>query len=146
LQIAVQTEIDAPAGVVFEYISDLANNSKWQSGVEATTWTSSPPGAVGSTCEQTMESGAVVEYLVTALTPGRSITIESQKGAVIPTTVTRTVQVLSESKSRIRVELTARPQGWRFFAGPLVSRAIRREMEADYRRLKRVLEPAEPDT
>jgi uncharacterized membrane protein len=140
LQVTVQTDIDAPADVVFEYIADLSNNPSWQSGVETTTWTSPPPVAVGSTCEQALESGAVVEYVVTALTPGQSITIETQPGPAIQTTVTRTVKVLSESTSRVRVDLTGHPRGWRRLTAPLLPRVVRVAIRSDYRRLKRVLE------
>ena len=143
LQVTVQTEIDAPADAVFDYIADLSNNPNWQSGVETTMWTSPPPVAVGSTCEQTLDSGTVVEYVVTALLPRRSITIETRRGAVIPTTVTRTVQVLNEAKSRVRMDLTGHPRGWRRLTAPLVPRAIRGAIGSDYRRLKRVLEAAQ---
>jgi hypothetical protein len=103
--------------------------------------------AVGSTCEQAVESGVVVEYVVTGLVPGRSITIETRRGSVIETTVTRTVEPLEESKCRVRMDLTGRTRGWRRLTAPLLSRAVRGPIHSDYRRLKRVLEAAdEPDT
>ncbi len=147
MRLTVQTEIDAAADVVFAYIADLSNNPHWQSGVEATTWTSPPPVAVGSTCEQAVESGVVVEYVVTELTPGRSITLKTRRGPVIQTTVTRTVEPLGKSKCRVRMDLTGHTRGWRRLTAPLLSRAVRGSIHSDYRRLKRVLEATdEPDT
>lgn len=147
LRVTVQTEMDAPADAVFAYVADLSNNPHWQNGVGSTRWTSPPPIAVGSTCEQTMESGAAVEYVVTALEPHRSITIETKQGAVIPTSVTRTIQVLGESRTRIRMDLDGHPRGWRRLTTPLLQPLVRKDIRADYRRLKQVLEADEtPDT
>lgn len=139
--VTVNTEIDLPAAEVYAFVADLSNNASWQFGIESTEWTSDPPVRVGSTYDQTTEyKGIVTGYEVTAIEPGRSITVETRRGATIPTTVTRTVQVLNESQCRLRVDLVGQLRGWRLLTKPLVMRMIRRSIESDYRRLKRQLE------
>ena len=41
--------INRPQQEVFDFVTDLANDSKWQSGVELSEWTSDDPPAIGST-------------------------------------------------------------------------------------------------
>ncbi len=141
MQVTVNIEIAAPAADVFAYVADLTNNPNWQSGIESTQWTSPPPLALGATAKQQLDGGkAAVEYRVTALEPGRSITVETLAGAAIPVTVTRTVQMLNESSTRLRMDLVGHPPGWRRLTTPLLRRLVRRDIASDYRRLKRILE------
>lgn len=136
-----RTEIDVPAATLFAYVADFSNNPAWQSGIRSTDWTSSPPIRAGSTYDQhTYYPDTVTSYEIIAMEPGRSITTESRAGATMPTTVTRTVDPLSESRCRVTVDLTARPRGFRRLIKPLLVRMVRKSIEADYRRLKRLLE------
>ncbi len=141
LTATISTEIERPAETVYEYVADMTNNPAWQFGVESTEWTSERRGGIGSTYDQTMEfKGQDTSYVVTATEQGRSITVQSGAGATIATTVTRTVEVLNENRCRVRVELAGRLPGWRKLTKPLASRMIRRSLESDYQRLKRLLE------
>jgi uncharacterized membrane protein len=146
-KVTITTEIEAPAEVVYAYLADLSNNSSWQSGIASTNWTSRPPIRVGSTYDQRMDyKDMVIGYEVTAIDPGRSITVESGRGATVPTTVTRTVQDLGESLSRVEVDLVGELRSWRQISKPMVTRAIRRSVGADYRRLKEQLEAGNEPT
>lgn len=139
--VTVTTEIERPAAPTYDYIADFTNNPNWQFGIESTEWTSEPPTAAGSTYRQTMEyKGLVTTYVVVNMEAGRSITVRSQEDATIPTTVTRTVQMLNDYRCRVRVDLEGRLRGLRRLTRPLVTRTIRRSIESDYRRLKRLLE------
>ena len=139
--VSVSTEIEVAAGSTYDYISDPTNNSEWQFGIESTEWTSPPPFGVGSTYRQTMEyKGQVTDYAVVAIDAGRTISVQSQHDAAIPTTVTRTVLMLNDEKCRVRVDLQGGLRGLRRLTKPLVTRMIRRSIESDYRRLKRMLE------
>ncbi len=145
IRITTSIEVEAPADRVYSYMSDFTNNAAWQSGVESTEWTSAPPLRVGSTYDQTMEyKGIVTSYAITAIDPDLSITTESETGATIHTTVTRTVRALHENRCRVTVDLVGRPQGLRRLSKPLLARVVRKSVVADYRRLKRLLESA-PD-
>ena len=143
MRIEVRTEVEAPKELVFRYVADLTNNPVWQSGVAETTWTSPLPVTPGTTCEQRLDDGSVVRYRVVAVDPGESITIESLPGASVAATITRTVQELGVARSRVRMELQGRVRGWRFLLTPLMKWLIRRAIESDYRRLKRVMEAEE---
>jgi uncharacterized membrane protein len=146
-KVTITTEIEAPAEVVYAYLADLSNNSSWQSGIASTNWTSRPPIRVGSTYDQRTEyKDMVIGYEVTAIDPGRSITVESRRGANVPTTVTRTVQELDESRCRVEVDLVGELRSWRQITTPMVTRAIRRAVGADYRQLKEQLEADQSDS
>ena len=139
--ITIEKQIKAPADVVFAYLADFANNPEWQSGIESTVWTSDPPIRVGSTYRQTIEyRDQVTSYQVTALEPGRSITVESREGATIPTKVTRTVEPSDDASCVVRVNLVGEPSGWRRVIQRSVIGAIRRSLEVDYTVLQRRLE------
>lgn len=140
MQTSVLVEIDAPGPTVFAYVADLTNNPEWQSGVTSAEWGTGGPPELGASCRQTMDDGSVVVYRVVALEPGKSITVEPESGSTLATAVTRTVQVLNDSRCRVRMDLVGRIRGWRLFLRPLVIRVIRTSIEADYRRLKRLLE------
>lgn len=142
INVVIKTEIDVPAAEAFAYVADFSNNVEWQSGIQSTTWTSPPPIRVGSTYDQHADyKDTVTRYEITAIEPGHAITAASRQGATFPITVTRTVDSLGESRCRITVDLVGHPQGWRRFAKPLVVKMVRKSIDADYRRLKRMLEP-----
>ena len=143
MRIVINTEIDVPAEAAFDYIADLTNNPEWQSGVTDTVWTAPLPVVIGATCEQRHTDGSVVEYQVVALDPGKSISIKTLPGASVAAVITRTVHKLNDSRSRVRMELEGRVQGWRALLTPLSKRLITRAIEADYRRLKKRLESEE---
>ena len=146
IKLTVRTEIKVPAKETFLYVKDFSNNAKWQSGIKSTDWTSPPPIRVGSTYDQLADyKDTVTGYEIIAIEPGRSITTESRRGATFPITVTRRVDPLGPSRCRITVDLVGHPRGWRRFARPLVVTTVRKSIEADYRRLKRLLETTGDD-
>jgi hypothetical protein len=87
----------------------------------------------------------VTGYEITAIEPGHSVTTESRDGATFPVSVTRTVMPLSDTRCRITVDLIGHPRGFRRLLKPLVVKAVRDAIAADYRRLKRRLENADED-
>ena len=146
INVTIRTEIDVPAADAFAYVEDFSNNAAWQSGIKSTVWTSPPPIQPGSTFDQTADyKDTVTSYEITAIEPGHAITTESRAGATFPIVVTRTVVPLSESRCRITVDLVGYPHGFRRLIKPLVVKAVRDSVEADYRRLKRLLEPVEEE-
>ena len=144
INVTIRTEIDVPAEEAFEYVADFSNNESWQSGIQSTAWTSAPPIRVGSTYDQQLDyKNTVTGYEITAIEPGQSITTESREGATFPVTFTRAVVPLSATRCRITVDLIGHPRGFRRLVKPLVAKAVRDSIEADYRRLKRRLEHAD---
>ena len=141
IEVTVVTEIDVPAGVAFAYLADVTNNSEWQHGVKSTNWTSSSRGEVGATYDQMLDyRNQVTSYRVTALDPGRSISVETVGQATIPTTVTRAVEPRAEDSCTVRVTIVGHPRGLRRLARRAITKAVRRATEVDYTVLKRKLE------
>ena len=146
INVTIRTEIEVPADEAFDYVADFSNNTVWQSGIQATDWTSPSPIRVGSTYDQQLDyRNTVTSYEITAIEPGQSITTESREGATFPVTVTRTVVPLSDTRCRITVDLVGYPRGFRRLVKPLVVKVVRDSIEADYRRLKRQLEARPED-
>ena len=142
--IEIEKQIKAPAGAVFAYLADFANNPEWQSSVISTVWTSEPPIRVGSTYRQTIDyRDQTTTYEVTSLQPGRSITVQSGAEAEIPTEVTRTVEAIAEKSCVVRVRLVGRPRGWRRAIQRTIIGTIRRSLDLDYITLQRRFERAE---
>ncbi len=135
-------DIGRPAEAVFEYISNMALNTTWQAGMRECRVTSELPLAVGSTYEQVASFiGREVRssFVVTALEPGRSITIESVQ-STFPITVTRTVEPLDDDRSRVSAVIEGGPDGIMGLLAPLMKRMAQRTVRGDYRRLKSLLE------
>ena len=145
INVVVRTEINVPVEEAYAYVIDFSKNAEWQSGIQSTDWTSPPPIRVGSTYDQHADyKDTVTSYEITAVEPGRSVTTQSKQGATFPITVTRTVDPLGDFRCRITVDLVGHPGGLRRLLKPLVAKMVRKSVEADYRRLKRLLE-AEPE-
>ena len=143
IEVTVTTEVGVAADTVFTYLADVTRNHEWQDGVESTEWTSSPPGEIGSTYKQTMEyRNQVARYRVTALEPGRSITVESVGKATIPTVVTRSVEERSTDGCFVHVTIVGHLRGLRRMTRGALEKMIRKTTEIDYTVLKRLLESA----
>jgi uncharacterized membrane protein len=135
-------EIDRPADEVFAFLADMANNPSWQKGQQRCAWTSPPPLAVGSTYDQEARFlGRTItsSFEVTELEPGRRIRIETV-GGPMAIDVTRTAEPLTEKRSRVTARVRGSAPGPLRLLGPLLDRIVRRNVDADYRRLKSLLE------
>ena len=131
-------EIDRPASEVFDYVADATHNPEWQSGMRSCRWTSEASMSIGATYAQEasfMGRTISTHFVVTELTPGRSISIESTE-STFPIQVTRTVEPLSEGSCIVTAHVRGQPTGMlKLFSG-LVKKSIRK----DYAVLKRKLE------
>lgn len=76
----------------------------------------------------------VIEY-----DPGRVITMRSDVGT-FPIQVRRRVDPLGPESTRVTAEISGEPAGLFRLAGPLLQRLAQRSVDADYDRLKRLLE------
>src|SRR5262249_23290917 len=95
--VVVDQEIERPAEVVWEYMENAEHNPEWQSNMRSAHWTTEPPIAVGSRYEQLarfLGKDVRTSFEVTALEPGRSITISSLPGSSFPIRITREVEPL----------------------------------------------------
>ena len=142
MTMSASVEIERPASAVFDYISNMELNTTWQAGMRECRVTSEPPLAVGSTYEQVasfMGRPVRSSFVVTALEPGHSITIETVE-STFPIKVTRTVEPLGESRTRASASIEGGPGGIVGLLAPLMKRMAQRSVRGDYRRLKSLLE------
>ena len=84
INITISTEIDVPADEAFAFLADFSNNPAWQSGVDATEWTSTPPIRVGSTYDQTVEFREYSDSLVRERMPAESSVITRAPRVLVP--------------------------------------------------------------
>ena len=130
-------EIARPAADVFDFVSDFENNPLWQGGMVACQWTSAERMVVGATYQQEarfLGRAIRTHFRVTAVDPGRSISIESTQ-STFPIQVTRTVEPTSVG-CRVTAHVRGQPTGvLRLFSG-----MVRRSVASDYAALKALLE------
>ena len=147
MDLNARRDIDRPAAEVFAFVSDSSNNPRWQKGQLSCVWTSPPPIGVGSTYDQearflgrlVRNTFEVIEYQA-----GHAITIRSVEGS-FPITVRRTVEPLSPKQSRVSAEISGEPGSIFSVAGPLLRRFAQRSVDADYDRLKLLLDSGDVD-
>jgi uncharacterized membrane protein len=141
--IVVEEEIERTAEVVWEYMENAEHNPEWLTNMRSARWTTEPPIAVGSRYEQTarfLGKDVRTSFEVTALAPGRSITISSLPGSSFPIRITRKVEPLGPQRTRVRELAEGDASGFYGVAGRLIRPIVRRNIVGAYRRLKRLLE------
>ena len=140
--ITTSAEIARPASEVFAYVSDMANNPRWQQGQQRCEWTSEPPHGLGSTYEQEARfMGRTIRssFEVTEFDDGRLIRIVST-GGTMPIEVTRSVEPIDDLRSRVTARVQGDPPAMFKILGPLLDRMVKRNVTKDYERLKAILE------
>jgi hypothetical protein len=146
VRLSASRDIARAAEEVFVFISDSSNNPKWQKGQQSCVWTTTPPIGVGSSYDQEARFlGRSVRnrFEVIAYEPGRTITIRSTEGS-FPIEVKRSVEPLDETSSRVTAEIRGEPGGVFRIGGALLQRLAQRSVDADYDRLKGLLESGGP--
>ncbi len=142
IHVTAAVRIARAATDVFDYVANFENNPAWQQGMRSARFTSEPPLRVGSTYAQEARFlGKRIEsqFEVTALDPGRSITIETRE-STFPIQVTRSVVPDDDGGCTVSAEVSGSPSGVFAIAAPLMRRMVARSVRKDYARLKQVLE------
>lgn len=139
--VAVETVVARPRDVVAAYASDPRNDAEWIGALTEVRVLTDPPFGVGSRVLRVASFlGRRVEYVneVTDLDPGRRLAMRSVK-APFPMTVVYEWEDAGEDGTRMRIRAGGDASGFYRVAGPLLSRAVRRGIEGDLERLRRVL-------
>lgn len=142
MELVATRVVARPADEVFAFISDSSNNPRSQKGQQLCVWTTPPPVGVGSRYDQRarfLVRSVLNRFEVISLEPGRSMTIQSTEGS-FPIQVTRSVEPLDEKHSRVRAEIQGEPGRLFRIGGRLLQLLAQRSVDADYDRLKRLLE------
>ena len=144
IEVNVAVEIKRPPAVVFDYLADMSNNPVWQRGMQSCTWTSEPPLRLGSTYDQRasfLGREIVSSFEVVEFEPGERIRIQTTSGSM-PIDVTREVERMDETTSRVSAVVRGSPSGLMAVARPIMRALVRRSVRSDYGRLKAILEGA----
>jgi len=142
VKVTSSIEINRPAAEVFELISDMSENPRWQKGQVRCTWTSDPPIGLGSTYDQEarlLGKSIRSTFEVTEYEQGERIRIVSTTGTMF-IDVTRTVEPLGKDSCKVGAVVRGDATGAMRLLGPLLPRVVRSSVGKDYQRLKEILE------
>ena len=143
LEIVSGAYIAAPSGVVFSLISDFEKNPTWQSGMQSCVFTTPPPLGVGSRYDQSatfLGRTAVSTFEVVEFIEGRLVKATSIAGS-FPVTFTRSVEP-EGAGTRVKAIVQGSASGFFKLATPLLRRLVKRSIDGDYERLKKLVESA----
>ena len=141
--VVVQIEIDRPCEVVWEFMQNAEHNPEWLHNMESARWTTAPPVRVGSRYEQVarfLGKEVRTKFEVTALEPGRLITISSLPGSSFPLEIKREVEPLGADRCRVKETAGGDSSGFYRIADPLMRPVVRHNIARAYRGLKQMLE------
>ena len=133
--------INRPIGEVFAYMADPANNSQWQSGLVESRATSEGPVAVGARGMEVRQFlGRRIEstYEITQYEADKNLGFKVISGP-IPMEGGYTFESI-EGGTRVAFEIQGEVGGFFRLGEPIVSRMVRRQVEADFNNLKDLLE------
>ena len=134
--------INKPVAVVFAYVSDTANDPKWQAGVESVT-EEGPSNVVGSKYTEVrkfmgQEMKSTLE--VTAFVANTKIASKVVKGPV-PFEATVTFEA-SGSGTKMTTHVEGEPKGFFKVAEGALRGQLEKSLDEDGKRLKAILEAA----
>lgn len=146
VRISSGVDVAVPPEQAWAVIADFARNPDWQGGMESCTWLTEPPVTVGSRYQQEarfLGRTITTTFEVVALDePGEqgraSITIHSIV-STFPLQVTRTVEPAADG-CHVGARVAGQPSGWMGWFGPVMAAMVQRSVDADYRRLRELLE------
>jgi uncharacterized membrane protein len=141
MRVEVQIEIDRSVEDVFAYITNFENNPKWQKGMVSCTFTTEPPVGKGTRYTQVAQfMGRTIEskFLVTKYIPDERVEFETTE-STFPIQIVRSVSA-ANGGTQVNAIISGQPDGLMKFFAPLAQIMMRRSIEADYARLKALLE------
>lgn len=141
IRVEVEIMIERPPDEVFAYITNFENNPAWQSGMKSCEFTTEPPLRVGSRYKQVaafLGREIISEFEVQEYKPNQTIYFRSISGT-FPIQVRRTVEPRG-SATLVSAVIEGDPDGVMKLFSPFVRRMMHSNIEADYERLKKLLE------
>jgi uncharacterized protein YndB with AHSA1/START domain len=141
--VVIQIDIGRAAPTVWEWLENAELNPRWLSNMRSCRWTTEPPVRVGSRYEQVarfLGKDVRTSFEVTALEPGRLITISSLPGSSFPLTITRQADPLGDGRCRVTETAGGDPSGFYRVAEAPMRALVRVNIRRAYGRLKKLLE------
>jgi len=134
-------DIQRPVEAVFAYVADPRNGPQWQGAIKETHVTPDGPPTVGTKVTQVVSFlGVKLEPTgeITALEPNRSFSFKGHSGPAMLEATYRFEPV--GTGTRLSVTIQVEPGGLFQLAGPLFANQFKKQNEADFHRLKELLE------
>ncbi|GAB2681511.1 SRPBCC family protein [Thalassiella azotivora] len=131
-----------PRDEVAAWAADPSNAPRWYDAIDAVTWRTGPPLAVGTEVDfraRFLGRALAYTYVVRELVPGERLVMSTDAG---PFPMETTYTWADEGRGRTRMTLRNRgePSGFAGVAAPALAAAVRRANRRDLRRLCAVLE------
>jgi hypothetical protein len=129
--------IGRPVDVVFDYVSDLANDANWRTGVDESGWKSGEPlspGAIG----YTVAGDQTAEWRLLSYVVGERADWEFVSGPLEGRGGYRLVPV--EGGTEFTLVADVKPTGWLKLLGPVFTWVGRRQNQRDVEKLRDILE------
>lgn len=142
IDVTVTTTIEAPRDQVASYVVDNRNDLAWIGGISESELLGDPPIGVGSRVRRVASfMGRRIEYVneVTRLEPGLVLEMRSVKSP-FPMEITYAFEDVAGGRTRASVRVQGDPSTLYRLAGPLLSRQVKKNVQADLERLKDILE------
>lgn len=144
VDVLTEVVVDRPVEVVAAYAGDPSNAPRWYANIDAVTWRTAPPLAVGSRLDfvaRFLGRRLAYTYEVVDLVPGERLVMRTAQGP-FPMETTYTWQPGDDGRTRMTLRNRGEPTGFAGVAAPAMSAAVRRANRKDLDRLKRLLESA----
>jgi uncharacterized protein YndB with AHSA1/START domain len=135
-------EINRPAEDVFAYVDQVDRHNEWQNQLVSTTIETDGPVSVGTrVVERRDVPGGARDFPfeITEHDPPRKVSFRGTAGLIRPVG-TYTVDPVGESSSRVTSELDLKGHGIGKLFAPVALRQVARQMPADHKKLKELLE------
>ena len=142
MTLAHEVDIRRPVGEVFDFVSDSEHLPAWTAGVKRVSRSSPGPIGVGTTYRVVAKMlGRRVDstYEVTAYEPDKLVS-GRMTTPFFAFDETYRFEAEEADRTMVRVEAEVRPGGALRFLGPLLGVAMQRQVQADHRRLRSILE------
>ena len=141
IEVTATTTIGAPRDRVASYVVDNRNDPAWIGGISESELLGNPPMVVGSHVRRVASfMGKRIEYVneVTRLDPGTVLEMRSVKSP-FPMRITYAFQDAGGG-TQTSVRVQGDPSALYRLAGPLLTRQVKKNVQADLERLKDILE------
>jgi hypothetical protein len=138
------TLIARPAGAVWDYVTDVANDASWRTGVDESGWQHGEAIGVGA-LGYTVAGDQKAEWRVVSLEEGERVEWELLSGPIKGRGGYHLVPV--EGGTQFTLLADIEPTGWLRLLGPVFARIGRRQNQRDVEKLRDILEstPQGPD-
>jgi uncharacterized membrane protein len=142
VDVETSTVIARPRAAVAKFAANPANAPRWYANIESVEWKTSRPLVLGSLITFTasfLGKRFSYSYEIVELVPLERLVMRTAEGP-FPMETTYTWEALSPRSTRMTLRNRGNPAGVAKFAGPMMSRSIRKANEKDLETLKTILE------